>query len=267
MGAYMLERSDPMLRFKFRDQFSYADYTRKYCPRTSKRYESYCRRKKLIAWEHLYTIDRYVCDHGRRLFDEMAAGEHVDSRDAYWSALDNALLGTLSDLAVLGVVREKHPNTMAFASELHARAMPVVEPQSTLTNLWQVVAGLQQVREIPSFASFSWNQILELRRDPYVKAFRAKVVDLVAKRSSDNESDVQTLDVELIETLWKITADLKPTPTRVIRTGLDPLLSIFGALFGLASQWQHARKYGWVFFLENARSLAKKKEFDATRNV
>jgi hypothetical protein len=267
MGAFMLERSDPMLRFKLRDRFSYADYTRRYSPRTSKRYENYCRRKNIAPWDGIYTIERYVHDQRRRLFAEMAAGEYVHSRSDCWSALDNALVGALGDLAVLGIVREKHPNAMSFGSELHARVVPIIEPHSTLADLSEVIATLQASRDLPSFANFSWDQILELRRDPYIASFRAKLVDSVAKKSNGTADEIRALDVELLETLWKIVADLKPTPSRIVRTGLEPLLWFFGAIFALVSQWRHARKYGWVFFLENARRLGKMHDADDKRGV
>ena len=111
---------------------------------------------------------------------------------------------------------------------------------------------------VPDFDSLSWGEIIDLREDKYLKAFR-EVVFGIATTSDD-------LDPALVSKvqgdLWELVADAKPNLARTFLSGILgnlPSPTVLNPI-GVASALKDANdarklesKYGHVFFINNMR--------------
>ncbi|HEY9134647.1 MAG TPA: hypothetical protein VIM85_02515 [Pseudomonadales bacterium] len=112
---------------------------------------------------------------------------------------------------------------------------------------------------IPKFEELSWDQILELREDKNVHAFRRKLFSL-----EDQEAPLdEALSSELESALWDLASQIKPD---IGKSGLEAVLSNlplptilnpFGLYYGAKSVYQNyknAKTHSWVYFVQSMRN-------------
>ncbi|NRD31561.1 MULTISPECIES: hypothetical protein [unclassified Shewanella] len=112
---------------------------------------------------------------------------------------------------------------------------------------------------IPNFDALSWDQIIELRGDKYIEAFRSMVFETVI----DNPTSVDKALVSQVQKdLWDLASEVKPSITKTFLTGFlgnlpSPLIlnpiGIGAAINDTYQAKQRADRYGHVFFIQGIR--------------
>lgn len=111
---------------------------------------------------------------------------------------------------------------------------------------------------IPKFEELSWDQILELREDKNIKAFRRKLFSLEDREELLDE----TLSSELESALWDLASQVKPNIGKssleavLSNLPLPTIINPFGLYYGAKSVYQnHKNKkaYSWVYFVQSMR--------------
>lgn len=111
---------------------------------------------------------------------------------------------------------------------------------------------------VPDFDSLSWGEVIDLRGDKYLKAFRETVFG-IATTSGD-------LDPALVSKvqgdLWELVADAKPNVARTFLSGflgnlpsptvLNPI-GVASAVEDVIEARKLEKKYGHIFFINNMR--------------
>ncbi|CAM3897481.1 hypothetical protein VIAQ111709_18250 [Vibrio aquimaris] len=116
---------------------------------------------------------------------------------------------------------------------------------------------------IPDFGDFTWEQIIELRSDPFIKSFRTKMHS--SFRSKDNDP-VDALDQLAIDGLWSVAEYAKPNLGKTLLNAIlsnvptpIPVYGIMSALKDGANKIDLAHDNGWLFFIQGARGIHSKK--------
>ena len=109
---------------------------------------------------------------------------------------------------------------------------------------------------IPNFSELSWDQVLELRSDKYIKDFRKKVFEC----ASIGECIDTTIAKELSSSLWDLADYCKPNTKKSMfefvlsnipmPTVLNPFSLYFGAR-DLKNENKAAANNSWVYFVQN----------------
>lgn len=112
---------------------------------------------------------------------------------------------------------------------------------------------------IPNFEELSWEQILELREDKYIKEFRKKVFSC----DSVDESIDKILANDLNKSLWQLAEQCKPNMKRTIlevvlsNLPLPTVLNPFGLLYGAKAikvSNENKTKNSWVYFVQSLKN-------------
>lgn len=112
---------------------------------------------------------------------------------------------------------------------------------------------------VPDFDALSWGEIIDLRGDKYLKAFRKVIFDL-ATTSTDLDS---SLINKVQSDLWGLVSDAKPNVAKTFLTGLlgnlpsPTILNPIGVGAALKDTYDARKlenKYGHVFFVHKLRS-------------
>jgi len=113
---------------------------------------------------------------------------------------------------------------------------------------------------IPDFDTFTWDEILELRDDKYVKAFRNAVYELMGSSNFLDSSLQQRVQTDL----WSLANDARPNVRQSVLAAIgsnlpSPLIvnpiSVGLALKDIRDNRERDNKYGHVFFIQKMRSL------------
>lgn len=116
---------------------------------------------------------------------------------------------------------------------------------------------------IPNFEKLSWNQILDIREDKYIKEFRKKVFSCSNRQSPIDEILSNDLDSELWDLANQCQPNLGKKVIEVILSNL-PLPTVvnpFGLYYGaktLAQEYQKTKKSSWVYFVHSLRKVSQK---------
>lgn len=111
---------------------------------------------------------------------------------------------------------------------------------------------------VPDFDGFSWDEVLELREDKYVKAFRTAIYELM-KSGASLESDLQH---KVQNDLWELAADVRPNVRQSVLAGIgsnlpSPIIvnpiGLGLALKDIRDNRLRESRYGYVFFIQSAR--------------
>lgn len=120
---------------------------------------------------------------------------------------------------------------------------------------------VDEAREVkistPSLFNLSWNDIVSLRSSPYLRAFREKYSELsLAGR-------LQELFDQYQHALEKLADEVRPTPARNTLIGVlsnlptptivNPV-GVGASIHAVSTDRRRARKYGWAFFVREARA-------------
>lgn len=113
---------------------------------------------------------------------------------------------------------------------------------------------------IPNFDAFTWDEILELREDKYVKSFRNIVYDLMNKQEPVDVA----LQKRIENDLWKLVSDVKPNVRQSVLAAIGSnipspiIVNPIGAgmaLKDISDNRKREEKYGHVFFIQKMRDL------------
>lgn len=113
---------------------------------------------------------------------------------------------------------------------------------------------------IPDFDAFTWDEILELRDDKYVKAFRNAVYVLMGSNTSLDSSLQQRVQTDL----WSLANDVRPNVRQSVLAGIGSNLPspLLVNPIGISLAWkdihdnrERDKKYGHIFFIQKMRSV------------
>jgi len=113
---------------------------------------------------------------------------------------------------------------------------------------------------IPDFDEFTWDEILELRDDKYVKSFRNVVYELMNNGTSIEPS----LQQRVQDDLWHLAADMRPNVRQSVLGAIgsnlpSPLIvnpiGVGLALKDIRDNRERENKYGHVFFIQKMRRV------------
>jgi hypothetical protein len=111
---------------------------------------------------------------------------------------------------------------------------------------------------VPAFESLSWGQIAELRNSPYISKFREYIFRF--------GGGLEKLEDEIIKGLWSIAGEVRPSKTgsavkrvaSLIPTGVVPNpYAVLREGKGCEGEVKQYQKYGWIFFIQEARVAVK----------
>jgi hypothetical protein len=113
---------------------------------------------------------------------------------------------------------------------------------------------------VPDFDALSWGEVIDLRNDKYLKAFREVIFEL-ASTNKDLDSSLVT---KVQSDLWNLVSDSKPNLAKTFLTGIignlpSPIIlnpiGIGAVLKDTYDAKQLEEKYGHVFFMHKLRSV------------
>lgn len=111
---------------------------------------------------------------------------------------------------------------------------------------------------VPDFDNFSWDEVLELREDKYVKAFRIAIYELMKGGASLDDALQQKVQADL----WELAADMRPKVRQSILAGIGSNLpspvvvnpiGVGLALRDIRDNRIRENRFGHVFFIQSAR--------------
>lgn len=171
------------------------------------------------------------------------------------------------DASCLREFRRYAPFAMGVFTEAHS-ALLETETQSTApgsgSSPLAVLLGQSEAKSVfPNFGAFSWDEIIELRRDPNIAEFRNKMGALVSSgtRWGSTQTDLSALYLGELESF---TQRAKPRPrlsSAVALLGQIPTtpfpnpFSIVSELLNLKQQSDLARDFDWIYFVQRARQM------------
>lgn len=112
---------------------------------------------------------------------------------------------------------------------------------------------------VPDFDCFSWDEVLELREDRYVKSFRTAVYKLMGSGAPLDT----TLQHQVQTDLWGLAADVRPNVRQSVLAGIgsnlpSPIVNPIGVGLALKDIWDSRKrenKYGHIFFIQSMQRL------------
>lgn len=187
---------------------------------------------------------------GRSLIDE-EMGIHNHHKEYKAAAIVGGDIS--SDLGFNFLLKNRHES-------FHINFAPVVA---------QAVNSSQQIPEvgklfttdliIPKFEELSWDQILELREDKNIQAFRRKYFSLENRVEPIDE--VLSSDLQLA--LWNLATQIKPNIGKccleavVSNLPFPTILNPFGLYYGAKSvyeSYENKKSHSWIYFVQSMRS-------------
>lgn len=158
-----------------------------------------------------------------------------------------------SDLGFNFLLKDRHKN-------FHINFAPVV---AQAVNASQTIYNVREIFStdlvVPKFEELSWDQILELRQDKNIKAFRDKFFSIQEK----SEFIDKALCCELESALWNLAIQCKPdigkSTFEAITSNL-PLPTIvnpFGLYYGAKSiiqNYKNKKVHSWIYFVQSMRN-------------
>ncbi|HGF7479365.1 TPA: hypothetical protein AB5B17_003700 [Vibrio mimicus] len=115
---------------------------------------------------------------------------------------------------------------------------------------------------IPDFGSFSWEQIMELRKDRNISRFRSKIASIYGQSPSHG---VNELDGNTVKGLWNIAEYAKPKLWQTVLTAIVtnlplplPVAGVISSLHDGSNKIDITHSHGWVFFIQSARAMMDK---------
>lgn len=169
------------------------------------------------------------------------------------------------DAACLSEFRRYAPFAMGVFTEAHSTLLETETRANRSDTSGSPLAVLLAQNEsksgFPNFSAFSWEEIIELRRDPNISEFRKKMTALV---STDKDWGMEQMDLSelYLGELESFTQRAKPRPriaTAVALLGQIPTgpfpnpFSIISEVLNLKQQSDLARDFNWIYFVQRAR--------------
>ncbi|MBB6488873.1 hypothetical protein [Rhizobium lusitanum] len=178
---------------------------------------------------------------------------------------ENIPLIVAQDAACLREFKRYAPSAMGVFTEAHSVLLDK-EAEAQVTPLEHtplaVLLGQDENESVfPDFGAFSWDEIIELRRDPNVAAYRIKMGSLFATGNEwrQRQMNLSTLYMEELE---QFSQRAKPRPRvssfiallgQIPTAGFPNPISIVGELWNLKEESDLARDFNWLYFVQRAR--------------
>ncbi|MGZ3635747.1 MAG: hypothetical protein ACXU9N_07020 [Syntrophales bacterium] len=157
------------------------------------------------------------------------------------------------DLAHYFLVKEKHPQTLSLFSDIHKTFYAFFE-----LNMREQLTGddlLHSSEMLPSFSSFTWEEILELRNGPSIRSCRRMLSDYLFDDTQNNTS----IDKRISSILYDVVTEFEQNPrkslvseTMIARSSTTPL-SFLSPIRYLVNVFENKSKLGALFFLQNVK--------------
>lgn len=119
--------------------------------------------------------------------------------------------------------------------------------------------------EIPDFASLSWDAIIDLRQDRFIVSFRDRFSRSFG--TTPLKEFKEEIERSISRDFWRLIKDVEPSVRKAVISGilgnipLGPIpinpVGIGYAIENVRNQSRMAQEFGWLFFVERARSKAK----------
>ncbi|MDC9623386.1 hypothetical protein PSI22_17505 [Xenorhabdus sp. XENO-7] len=186
---------------------------------------------------------------GRNLIDkEMGIHNH----DKEYKAA--AIVGgdIISDLSFNFLLKNRYKNFHINFAPVVAQAVDSAQQTTDIENLFTTDLV------IPKFEELSWNQVLELRKDKNIHAFRRKIFAI----NNREESIDKTLDSDLQLALWDLAMQIKPNIGKSIfeavvsNLPLPTVLNPFGLYYGVKSiiqDYKNQENHSWTYFIQKMK--------------
>ncbi|MFE8152213.1 hypothetical protein RBA63_10075 [Brenneria goodwinii] len=187
---------------------------------------------------------------GRNLIDE-EIGIHNHNKEYKAAAIVGEDIS--SDLGFNFLLKSRYKN-------FHINFAPVVA---------QAVGSAQQTAEIgelfttelvvPKFDELSWDQVLELREDKNIQAFRRKFFSIENRERSIDK----ILYSDLESTLWDLATQIKPSIGKstfeavVSNLPFPTVLNPFGLYYGIKSviqNYKNKNSHSWIYFIQSMKT-------------
>ncbi|QTF06952.1 hypothetical protein HC231_02635 [Brenneria izadpanahii] len=187
---------------------------------------------------------------GRNLIDE-EIGIHNHNKEYKAAAIVGEDIS--SDLGFNFLLKSRYKN-------FHINFAPVVA---------QAVGSAQQTAEIgelfttelvvPKFDELSWDQVLELREDKNIQAFRRKFFSIENREKSIDK----ILYSDLESTLWDLATQIKPSIGKstfeavVSNLPFPTVLNPFGLYYGIKSviqNYKNKNSHSWIYFIQSMKT-------------
>jgi hypothetical protein len=120
------------------------------------------------------------------------------------------------------------------------------------------IAEKHPLREVacpsPNLFDLPWNDIVSLRKSPYLKAFRAKYVELCTS------GNVQELFERYQNALECLCDEVRPRIGETVAMGVlsnlpIPFIGVPATIGAVATEKRLQKEFGWAFFVREARKL------------
>ncbi|MFQ2340670.1 hypothetical protein ACK317_00700 [Aeromonas dhakensis] len=189
---------------------------------------------------------------GRNIIDE-EMGIHNHYKEYKAAAIVGGDLS--SDLGFNFLLKERHKNFHINFAPVVAQAVSSSQKKHNICQLFETDLV------IPKFEELSWDQILELREDKNIKAFRDKFFSI--------EYSSQPIDVflssDLESSLWDLANQCKPDLGKSVfeavtsNLPLPTILNPFGLYYGSKSvfkDYKNEKSHSWIYFVQSMRNKA-----------
>ncbi|WP_370620913.1 hypothetical protein NMD07_19555 [Citrobacter cronae] len=187
---------------------------------------------------------------GRTLIDkEMGIHNH----DREYKAASIVWGDISSDLGFNFLLKNKYKSLHINFAPVVASAVNSAQHTSNIENLFTTDLI------IPSFEELTWDQILELREDKYIKAFRKKYFSI---EMNDKNIDLE-LNFDLDSALWDLALQIKPNITKssmeavLSNLPLPTVINPFGIYYGareIIKNYKNKRNHSWIYFIQSAKN-------------
>lgn len=221
--------------------------------------------RRLAESKHSLSVTRTIVSRTYGVTEEEVEAGRIGNT---WSNIPQIVA---QDAALLAEVRRYDPSIMGVFSEAHATLLEIENdhrrPEQQTEELTILLGRSQETSSFPDFSEFSWDEIIELRRDPHISAFRAEMTRLVSGLSPWSDEKM-VLGEHYLRTLEELSKQVKPSVSKSIislligqiPTGPFPNpLSLIGEILELRHQAKLTDNYGWLYFVQKAKSISDRR--------
>ncbi|EKQ6534963.1 TPA: hypothetical protein RQP16_005732 [Klebsiella michiganensis] len=207
-----------------------------------------------------YEASEYVSEHQSEMISKFSWGRTlidkemgIHNHDREYKAASIVWGDISSDLGFNFLLKNKYKSLHINFAPVVASAVNSAQHTSNIENLFTTDLI------IPNFEELTWDQILELREDKYIKAFRKKYFSI---EMNDKNIDLE-LNFDLDSALWDLALQIKPNITKssmeavLSNLPLPTVVNPFGIYYGareIIKNYKNKRNHSWVYFIQSAKN-------------
>ncbi|MFB0544350.1 MAG: hypothetical protein ACETVN_01435 [Asgard group archaeon] len=177
---------------------------------------------------------------------------HLFLRDVAWTSH-----GVIEAVNVWLVLNQKNPCSF-FPASWENLVLQELFSRVTKKKPFDIFSEIM-VHKIPDLNSYSFDEIIELRRHPFFNEFRQKMVELYDKLNSGESQNVQELVDEISrKDMEEMVRLFRPNPLKTVIKAIasnvplpipiNPVSILFSA-GDVKTELKISKKYGWLYFL------------------